>query len=109
MAKSVLEPATDHVIVVDEPRSVTIGGIELPDNVKGLELFYGTVVFVGPAVNKIMTQVRDVVCYGPYAGKMAVINGTEFRILKESQIEAYVRPVEEETYPAGGSGTDLTE
>jgi co-chaperonin GroES (HSP10) len=93
MAKR-MQPAGDHVIVVDNPRETSIDGISMPDNVKQQEMAFGTVVFVGPKVSGD-TKIEDIVCYGPYAGKSMVLNGVEFRIMKEGQIEAYVRNIEE--------------
>lgn len=84
-----LEPANDFVIVVDNPRTVVIDGIELPENVRQQETVFGTVVFVGPNVPH--TAIHDTVCYGPYAGKTIVIEGLEFRLLRDGQIEAYLR------------------
>ena len=89
MSKHFIEPATDHVIVVDAPHETIIDGIYQPDNVKQQEMVTGTVVFVGPDAHR--TKPEDMVLYGPYAGKNIVMNGTEFRILCEGQIEAYVR------------------
>ena len=98
MPKSVLEPAGDHVIVADQPRTVTIDGIELPDNVRQQDMVFGLVIFIGPEITR--TKVQDTICYGPYAGKMVALDGVQFRIMREEQIEAYVRkePTEEETH-----------
>jgi co-chaperonin GroES (HSP10) len=84
-----LEPANDHLLVVDSPRETTLDGITLPDNVRQQEMCFGTVVFVGPKAED--TKPEDVVCYGPYAGKTVVLDGIEFRLVREGQIEAYVR------------------
>ena len=89
MSKSYIEPATDHVIVVDMPREVVIDGIVMPDNEKQQSMVYGTVVFVGPDAGR--TKPEDRVMYGPYAGKGIVMEGTEFRLLREGQIEGYIR------------------
>lgn len=89
MSKTFLEPANDYVLVVDNPRETTLDGITLPDNVRQQEMVFGTVVFVGPKATA--TKSEDRVCYGPYAGKTIVLEGIEFRLLKEGQIEAYVR------------------
>ncbi len=89
MSKNYIEPATDQVLVVDSPRETTLDGIELPGNVRQQEMCFGTVVFVGPQA--AATKPEDTVCYGPYAGKNVVIDGIEFRLLREGQIEAYVR------------------
>jgi co-chaperonin GroES (HSP10) len=89
MSKTYIEPATDQLLVVDSPREVSIDGIELPGNVRQQEMCFGTVVFVGPKTTA--TKPEDLVCYGPYAGKNVVIDGIEFRLLREGQIEAYIR------------------
>lgn len=89
MANSYLEPAEDHLILIDSPRSTTLDGIEMPDNMRQQEMVFGTVMFVGPLALKAKPE--DLVCYGPYAGKTVILEGVQFRILKEGQIEAYVR------------------
>lgn len=86
----VIEPTFDHVVVIDTSHETTLGGISLPDNVKQQEMVSGLVVFVGPACTPL-TKIQDVVLYGPYAGKFVAIDGQEFRILREGQIELYVR------------------
>lgn len=92
MSKSYLEPANDYLLVVDSIRETTIDGIAMPDNVRQQEMMFGTVVFVGPDAEK--TKPEDRVCYGPYAGKTVVLDGVEFRIIKEGQIELYIRKTE---------------
>lgn len=89
MSKNFLEPASDHVLVVDNPRETTLDGISLPDNVRQQEMAYGTVVYVGPDTKH--TKPEDQVCYGPYAGKTVAFDGFEFRLLCEGQIEMYIR------------------
>lgn len=84
-----LEPAKDVVLVIDVPTETIIDGISLPDNIRQQEMVYGTVVASGPLAAS--TFPKDQVCYGPYAGKSVVIDGIQFRLLKEGQIEAYVR------------------
>ena len=93
MAKHFLEPAGDYVLVVDSPREITLDGIELPGNVRQQEMAFGVVVFVGPRA--LATKPEDQICYGPYAGKSVVVNGTEFRLLREGQIELYIRKTDE--------------
>jgi co-chaperonin GroES (HSP10) len=92
MSKNVLEPGSDHVLVLDSVRGTKIDDIELPDNVKQQEMVFGVVVATGPKA--LDTHRDDRVCYGPYAGKNVVLEGVEFRLLREGQIEAYVRTVE---------------
>lgn len=89
MSKNYIQPATDHVLVVDNKQDTVIDGVSLPDNVKQQEMLFGSVVFVGPDANS--TEPHDTVCYGPYAGKNIVIDGMEFRLIRQGQIEAYIR------------------
>lgn len=89
MSKSYLEPANDHLLIADSPRETTLDGIELPGNIRQQEMCFGTVIFVGPQATA--THPEDQVCYGPYAGKNVIIDGIEFRLLREGQIEGYIR------------------
>ena len=91
MAENYLEPAGDHILVIDSVIDTEIDGISLPENVKQQEMVYGTVIAVGPKCDKQYTHAEDTVCYGPYAGKKVVLNGTEFRSIVEEHIEAYIR------------------
>jgi len=91
--KTILEPAGSHILVVDTAEVTEISGIQLPDNTRQKEMLFGTVVFCGP--NTVGTKSGDRVAYGPYAGKSVVMNGTEFRLMLEEQIEAYIRQVED--------------
>jgi co-chaperonin GroES (HSP10) len=84
-----IQPAGNHVIVIDSIRETTIDGISLPENEKQQEMLFGHVVFTGPQA--LLTKPEDVVMFGPYAGKHAIIDGVQFRIMKEEQIEAYLR------------------
>ena len=85
-----VEPAGDHILVADIARETTIDGIVLPDNVREQEMLFGLVIFIGPAVSPA-TKVQDRVLYGPYAGKNIVVDGVQFRIVREGQIEGYIR------------------
>lgn len=89
MSKTVIEPASDFVLVIDNKQDTTISGITLPDNVKQQEMIYGLVIEPGPLAT--LTKSADRVMYGPYAGKTIVLEGVEFRLLKQGQIEAYLR------------------
>lgn len=89
MSKTYIEPATDHVIVAEVVQETIIDGITVPDNARQKEMLSGTVIFAGPDAHR--TNPHDIVLYGPYAGKNIVVDGMEFRLLREGQIEAYVR------------------
>lgn len=94
MSKTFLEPAGDHVLVIDQIEGVAIGGIELPDNVREKDMVYGVVVAVGPLA-QALTKAKDIIAYGPYAGKPAVLNGIQYRLMRNGVIEAYIRTVSE--------------
>lgn len=91
MFSKLFQPANDHILVVDDPLETIIDGIEIPGIAKEKQMFTGTVIFVGPQATA--TKSEDKVMYGPYAGKPVVIDGIEFRVLKEAQIEGYLRDV----------------
>lgn len=90
MCKKYFEPAQDLVLVIDAPRETSLDGIDMPDNQRQQDMASGIVVFVGPKVSAF-TKAEDVVCYGPYAGKFVIIDGHQFRSLREGQIEGYIR------------------
>ena len=92
--RTILEPANDLVLVKDAPREVEMDGISLPDNMRQQEMVFGIVVFKGPLVSAA-TEPGNTVCYGPYAGKTVLVEGVEFRLLREGQIEAYIRTYDE--------------
>jgi co-chaperonin GroES (HSP10) len=89
MSKNYFDPATDHIIIAELPRETIIDGIVMPDNEKQQEMVYGTVVLVGPDAHR--TNTADTVAYGPYAGKHIIVDGMQFRLLREGQIEGYLR------------------
>jgi co-chaperonin GroES (HSP10) len=89
MSNTYFDPATDHVLVAELPRETVIDGITMPDNEKQQEMVYGSVVFAGPEAPK--TNPGDTIAYGPYAGKHIIVNGMQFRLLREGQIEGYLR------------------
>lgn len=90
MAKEYIEPAGDFVSVIDRTGSTVVDGIELPENTREKEMIFGTVVFVGPDAAHL-TKPEDIVAYGPYAGKNVIVNGMQFRMLRQGQIEFYLR------------------
>ena len=90
-----LKPLDDRVVV--EPTDAeerTAGGILLPDTAKQKPQ-QGKVIAAGPGKltddgKRIALGVKigDVVLYGKYAGSDVEVNGTEFKILRESDILA---------------------
>lgn len=97
MAKIKIRPLDDRVVV--EPSAaeeVTAGGILLPDSAKEKPQ-RGTVIAVGPGKlldsgerGELSVAVGDEVIFGKYGGTEIEVNGTEVKILRESDILAKV-------------------
>lgn len=85
-----LQPAGDMVLVQDIAQGSKIADIELPDNQRQPEMIFGVVIATGNRVSAD-TEPGDSICYGPYAGKLVIIGGVESRLLREGQIEGYLR------------------
>ncbi len=88
-----LKPLDDRLVV--EPSDATektAGGILLPDSAKQKPQ-QGTVIAVGPGKMldsgtraPLAVKVGDVVLYGKYSGSDVEVNGTEYKILRESDV-----------------------
>ena len=97
MSKINLKPLADRVIVKPkEADEVTKGGIILPDTAKEKPV-EGTIVAAGPGktgddgkVVKMEVKVGDIVLYGKYSGSEVLVDGTEYLIMRESDIFAIV-------------------
>ncbi|HJL84976.1 MAG TPA: co-chaperone GroES [Candidatus Marinimicrobia bacterium] len=90
-----IKPLADRVVVEpDEAQEVSAGGIILPDTAQEKPQ-QGKVVAVGPgkvsdAGTLIESAVKkgDTVLYGKYSGTEVTIDGTEYSIMRESDILA---------------------
>ena len=85
-----LNPLDDRVVI--EPLSAeetTAGGIVLPDTAKEKPQ-RGTVVAVGPGKKDEPTTVTvgDTVLYGKYSGTEISVEGSDYLIMRESDILA---------------------
>lgn len=92
MADVKLTPLADRVLVKPaEAETKTAGGIIIPDSAKEKPQ-RGTVVAVGPGKKDEPTTVKkgDTVLYGKYSGTEVQIDGTDYLIMKESDIFAIV-------------------
>ncbi len=92
MAKSKLtiKPLADRVIVqAAAAETVTKGGIIIPDTAKEKPQ-KGIIVAAGPGKKDepVTVKVGDVVLYGKYAGTEIMIEGTEYLIMRESDVFA---------------------
>ena len=92
MATLNIKPLADRVVVQPaEAETKTVSGIIIPDTAKEKPQ-RGTVVAVGNGTkDQAMTvKVGDEVLYGKYSGTEIAINGTNYLIMRESDIYAIV-------------------
>ena len=92
MTKLNIKPLADRVVI--QPSAAdekTAGGIIIPDTAKEKPQ-RGTVVAVGPGKKDEPVTVKegDLVLYGKYAGTEITIDGSDYLILRESDILAVV-------------------
>lgn len=92
MTKVSVKPLADRVLI--EPAAAeqkTAGGIIIPDTAKEKPQ-RGTVVAVGPGKKDEPVTVKegDVVLYGKYAGTEITIEGSDYLIMRESDIVAII-------------------
>jgi chaperonin GroES len=92
-----LRPLDDRVVVQAlEAEEKTTGGILLPDTAKQKPQ-QGKVIAVGPGKLSekgdrlaLAVKVGDTVLFGKYSGSDVEVHGTEYKILRESDILAKV-------------------
>ena len=92
MTKINIMPLADRVIIQQaEAETTTASGIIIPDNAQEKPQ-KGTVVAVGKGTkeNPITVKVGDQVLYGKYAGTELQHEGSDYLIMKESDILAIV-------------------
>ncbi|MCP4123098.1 MAG: co-chaperone GroES [Bacteroidetes bacterium] len=92
MAKLKIKPLADRVVI--EPKAAeekTSGGIIIPDTAKEKPQ-KGVAVAVGPGKPDEPTTVKvgDNVLYGKYAGTELTLDGTDYLIMRESDVLAIV-------------------
>ncbi len=88
-----LKPLDDRVVVKpQDAEEKTTGGIVLPDTAKEKPMM-GKIVAIGSGKlldngkrAKLSGKKGDVVLYGKYGGSDVEIDGTEYKILRESEI-----------------------
>ncbi len=87
-----IKPLADRVLVEPAPaEEKTASGIIIPDTAKEKPQ-RGTVVAVGPGKKDEPTTVKagDTVLYGKYSGTEINVEGTDYLIMRESDILAIV-------------------
>jgi len=92
MSKVKIKPLADRILI--EPKEAeekTASGIIIPDTAKEKPQ-EGTVVAVGPGTKdeKLTVKVGDNVLYGKYAGTELHLEGTDYLIMRESDIVAII-------------------
>lgn len=92
MAKMKIKPLADRVLVEPAPaEEKTAAGIIIPDTAKEKPQ-KGTIVAVGPGKKDepMTVKIGDTVLYGKYAGTELIIGGSNYLIMRESDIVAIV-------------------
>ena len=87
-----IQPLADRVLIEPTPvETTTASGLILPDSAKEKPLT-GTVVAAGNGTkdNPITVKVGDKVLYGKYAGTDFEFEGTDYLIMRESDIVAII-------------------
>ncbi len=85
-----VKPLSDRVLILPNPaEEKTAGGLFIPDTAKEKPLA-GKVIAVGPGTSEVKMEVKegDTVLYGKYAGTELHIDGTDYLIMKQSDIMA---------------------
>ena len=92
MANVNIKPLADRVLVLpSEAESKTASGLIIPDTAKEKPQ-KGTVVAVGPGTKdeEMQVKVGDVVLYGKYAGSELNVDGTDYLMMRQSDILAVI-------------------
>ncbi len=92
MSKNTIKPLADRVLVKPlEAETTTASGLIIPDSAKEKQQ-EGTVIAVGNGTKDepMTVKVGDTVLFGKYAGSELVLDGTEYLIMRESDILAII-------------------
>ena len=92
MSEINIKPLADRVLVKPLPaEKTTASGLIIPDSAKEKQQ-KGTVTAIGNGLKDepMTVKVGDTVLFGKYAGTELVIDGTEYLIMRESDILAIV-------------------
>ncbi len=93
MSKINITPLADRVIIQQaEAETTTTSGIIIPDTAQEKPQ-KGTVIAVGKGTkdNPMTVKAGDAVLYGKYAGTELKHNGSDYMIMKESDILAIIK------------------
>lgn len=92
MSEINIKPLADRVLVKPLPaEKMTASGLIIPDSAKEKQQ-KGTVIAIGNGLKDepMTVKVGDTVLFGKYAGTELVVDGTEYLIMRESDILAIV-------------------
>ncbi len=92
MSNPTIKPLADRVLVEPlEAETKTASGIIIPDTAKEKPQ-KGTVIAVGPGTKDepLTVKVGDTVLYGKYSGTELKLEGTEYLMMRESDILAII-------------------
>ncbi|MDO9038410.1 MAG: co-chaperone GroES [Lutibacter sp.] len=92
MSKINIKPLADRVLVEPLPaEKTTASGLIIPDSAKEKQQ-KGTVIAIGNGLKDepMTVKVGDIVLFGKYAGTELAVDGTEYLIMRESDILAIV-------------------
>ena len=93
MTKIKITPLADRVIIQQaEAETTTASGIIIPDTAQEKPQ-KGTVIAVGKGTkdNPMTVKAGDNILYGKYAGTELKYNGSDYMIMKESDILAIIK------------------
>ena len=93
MTKTKITPLADRVLVqADAAETKTASGIIIPDTAQEKPQ-QGTIMAIGKGTkdNPMTVSVGDKVLYGKYAGTDLKYKGTDYQIMKESDILAIIK------------------
>jgi chaperonin GroES len=92
MSKINIKPLADRVLVKPLPaEKTTASGLIIPDSAKEKQQ-KGTVIAIGNGLKDepMTVKIGDIVLFGKYAGTELIVEGTEYLIMRESDILAIV-------------------
>ena len=87
-----IQPLADRVLILPTPaEEKTIGGIIIPDSAKEKPL-KGKVIATGKGTKdeEMVVKADDTVLYGKYAGTEVELDGTNYLIMRQSDILAII-------------------
>ena len=92
MSEINIKPLSDRVLVKPLPaEKMTASGLIIPDSAKEKQQ-KGTVIAIGNGLKDepMTVKIGETVLFGKYAGTELVVDGTEYLIMRESDILAIV-------------------